>query len=65
MAPAAKLPEEPRKEKESRTSAADPMLRALTSGRHPVVVEMGILGTILSNTIVDEGSGVNVLPEDT
>ena len=65
MAPAAKLPKEPTKEKGRRTSATDPMLLALTSGRHPTVVEMGILGTILLDTIVDEGSGVNVLPEDT
>ena len=26
---------------------------------------MGILGTILIDTIVDDGSGVNVLPEET
>lgn len=65
MTPAAKLLEEPKKEKESGTSATDPMLLALTSGRYPTVVEMGILGTILLDTIVDRCSGVNVLPEDT
>ena len=65
MAPTAKLPEEHRKEKESGTSAADPMLLALTSGQHLAVVEMGILGTVLSDTIVDGGSGVNILSEDT
>lgn len=43
----------------------DPMLLALTSGRHPAVVEMGILGNVLTETIVDGGSGVNVLLEDT
>ena len=41
------------------------MLLALTSGRHPTVVEMGILGHVLTDTIVDGGSGVNVLPEET
>ena len=48
----------------SGTTTTYPMLLALTTGRHPAVVEMGILGTVLTNTIVDEGSGVNVLPED-
>ena len=46
-------------------TATDPMLLALMMGRHPVVVEMGILGKVLTDTIVDEGSGMNVLPEDT
>lgn len=32
--------------------SADPMLLAVNSGRHPAVVEMGILGTILTDTIV-------------
>ena len=49
----------------SPTTATDPMLLALTTGRHPAVVEMGILGNVLTDTIVDGGSGVNVLPEDT
>ena len=48
----------------SGTTAADPMLLVLTTGRHSIVVEMGILGTILIDTIVDGGSSVNVLPED-
>ena len=65
VAPAAKLLGEHGREKESGASAADPMLLALTSGRHLTVVEMGILGTILSDTIVDGHSRVNVLPEDT
>ena len=77
IAPAAKLPGEhgreqesgastvDRREKESGESAEDPMLLALTSGRHPTVVEMGILGHVLTETIVDEGSGENVLPEET
>ena len=43
----------------------DQMLLTLTSGRHPAIVEMGILGHILTDTIVDGGSGVNVLPEET
>lgn len=29
------------------------------------MVEMGIFGTTLTDTIVDKGSGVNVLPEET
>lgn len=41
------------------------MLLTVNNGRHPSVVEMGILGTILMDTIVDGGFGVNVLPEDT
>ena len=40
------------------------MLLAIMTGRHPAVVEMGILGTVLTDTIVDGGSGVNVLPKD-
>ena len=43
----------------------DPMLLALNIGRHPAVVEMGILRSFLMDTIVDEGSGVNVLLEET
>lgn len=44
---------------------SDPMLLAVSIGRKPAVVEMEILGMRLSNTIVDGGSGVNVLPEET
>lgn len=44
--------------------ATDPMLLALMTGKHSVVVEMGILDTVLTDTIVDGGSSVNVLPED-
>lgn len=47
------------------SSSADPMLLVVNSGRHPAMVEMGILGTILTNTIMDGGSGVNVLPKKT
>ena len=65
ITPTAKLPREQRREKESGASAKDPMLLALTSGRHPTVVKMGILGTVLIDTIVDGGSEVNVLPKDT
>lgn len=32
---------------ENKDSTIDPMLLALTTGRHPTVVEMGILGTTL------------------
>ena len=63
MAPTTKSIE-PGKEKDSGTSAADLMLLSLTFG-HTVVVKMGILGMVLTDTIVDGGSGVNVLPEDT
>ena len=49
----------------SPTTAIDPMLLTLMTGRHSTVVEMGILGKVLTDTIVDGGSGVNVLPEDT
>ena len=65
IAPIAKQPAEKVKEKEGGASAEDSMLLALSSRRHPAVVEMGILGTVLTDTIVDGGSGVNVLPEDT
>ena len=44
--------------------AADPMLLALMTGRHSTIVEMGILRIVLTNTIVDGGSSVNVLPDD-
>lgn len=43
----------------------DPMLLALNIGRHPALVEMGIFGNILMHTIVDRGSGVNVLLDET
>ena len=62
MTPSLRVTEEARDSKE--TTAANPMLLALTTGRHLTVVEMGILGTVLTNTIVDKGSGVNVLPKD-
>ena len=52
------------KETTAAATATDPMLLALTTGRLPAVVAMGILGTVLTNTIVDGGSGVNVLTED-
>ena len=65
IAPTAKLPAKQGREKESDASTEDSMLLALSSRHHPTVVEMGILRTMLTNTIVDEGFGVNVLPEDT
>ena len=65
IAPIAKQPAEQGREKEGGASAEDQMLLALSSRRHLTVVEMGILGTVLTETIVDGGSGVNVLPEDT
>ncbi|XP_059068990.1 uncharacterized protein LOC131859364 [Cryptomeria japonica] len=50
--------------KKAEISIVDPMLLVVNSGRHPAVVEMGILGTTLMDTFVDGGSGVNVLPEE-
>lgn len=41
------------------------MIRAVNNGKYPTIIEMAILGTILIDTIVDGGSGVNVLPEAT
>ncbi len=46
-------------------STMNPMLLALNNGQYLVVIEMGILGTILTDMIVDVGSRVNVLPEET
>ena len=63
MTPLSKAMEEIGKDG-SGTMATDSMLLALTTGRHSIVVEMGILGTVLPDTIVDGGSGVNVLPKD-
>lgn len=67
MTPSPKAVEEPVKNTQggSGTTTIDPMLLALNTRRHPVVVEMGIHGTILTDTVVDEGSSVNVLPEET
>lgn len=59
-----RVTEEAKDSKETTTAATDPMLLALTTGRHLTVVEMGILGTMLTDTIVDGGLGVNVLPKD-
>ena len=63
MTPFLKAIEETRKDDNGMT-VVDPMLLALTIDRHLAVVEMGILRTILTDTIVDGGSRVNVLPED-
>ncbi len=65
IAPIAKLAGEQGREKESRAHGEGLMLLALTSRWHPAVVKMKILGTVLTDRIVDGGSGVNVLPEDT
>lgn len=65
IAPASKISAEQGRGKEIAVGREDQMLLALTSGRHLAVVEMGILGHVLTDTIVDEGSGVNVLPEET
>ena len=63
MTPLPKATEETRRDSNV-TTAADLMLLALTTGRHLTVVEMGILGIVLIDTIMDGGSSVNVLPED-
>ncbi len=65
MVPALKIPREQGKGKEIVAGGEDQMLLALTSRQHPTVVEMGILGHVLIDTIVDGGSGINVLPEET
>ena len=44
---------------------ADLMILIVNSGQHLVVVEVGILGTIVINTTIDGGSGVNVMSEAT
>lgn len=43
----------------------DPMLLVVNRGCQLTVVEMGILGTTLTNTIMDRGLGLNVLPKAT
>ena len=60
-----KLPGELGRGKEIAAGGEDPMLLALTSGWHPTVIEMGILGNVLIDTTVDRGFRVNVLLEDT
>lgn len=64
MTPSPRVTEEAKDSKETTAVAIDSMLLALTTGRHLAVVEMGILGTVLTNTIVDGGSRVNMLPVD-
>lgn len=44
--------------------ATNPMLLTVSNGRHPTMVEMGILRTILIDIIVDGGSGVNILSKE-
>ena len=65
IAPVPTIPAEQGDGKEITTGGGDQILLALTSGRNPAVVEMGILGHVLTDTIIDGGSGVNVLPEET
>lgn len=47
------------------TDAIDPILLTISIGRKLVMVEMEIMGQKLTNTIVDSGSRVKVLPEET
>jgi len=52
-----------------RNSQEDPipmeqMFLTVGVGKTPVVVELKIMGQTFTNTIVDGGSEVNVLPED-
>jgi hypothetical protein len=67
ITPSPKVVDEPSKNTHDGSGAttANPMLLTLTTRRHLAVVEMGILGTILKDTIVDGGSGLNVLPKET
>lgn len=51
--------------KPSSTSVADPMLLIVSIGWEPAIVEMEIIGQKLTNTIMDNDSGVNVLSEET
>ena len=57
IAPVPRTSGEQGRGKEIFVGGEDQMLLALTSGRHPMVVEMGILGHVLTDTIVDGGSG--------
>lgn len=54
MTPLSKATEETGKDG-SGTTAANPMLLALTTRRHLTVVEMDIPGTVLTDTIMDGG----------
>lgn len=45
--------------------AIDPMLLTVSIERKPVVVKLEIMGQKLANTIIDGGSGVNVVSEET
>ena len=65
IAPIPRIPAEQGRGKEIVAGREDQMLLALTSGRHPMVIEMGILGHVLTDTIVDGGSSVNVLHKET
>ena len=60
ITPIPRIPAEQGRGKEIATGGEDQMLLALTSGRHSAVIKMGILGHVLTDTIVDGGSGVNV-----
>lgn len=57
--------EEEVEERNHSKEVADPMLMTVGVGRTLAVVEMEIMGYKLTNTIVDGGSAVNVLPEET
>lgn len=57
--------EEKIEKQEEETGEKKDTLFTIGTRRTPAVVEMEIMGCKLSNTIVDGGSGVNVLPEET
>ena len=63
MTPLPKATKETGKD-DSGATTTNPMLLALTTRRHPGVVEMGILGIVFIDTIIDGELGVNVLLED-
>lgn len=54
-----------KKEKEGEVQTKDNTLFTIGMVRTPAVVEMEILGCKLSNTIIDGGSSINVLSEET
>ena len=53
MTPSPRVTEETKDSNE--TTTTNPMLLALMTRKHLVVVEMGILGIVLTDTIVDGG----------
>lgn len=59
------IPSKEEKKEEAQVRKGNNTLFTIGMGRTPAVVEMEILGYQLSNTIVDGGSGVNILSKET